>query len=161
MSSARSMWMGLAVAALSFSAASAYTAAVVQHVVVAGATAPSTIQLNLQKYQAALVSATQQDAQIVTFPEFGLGMSTDACNSTLDKTPFCEQVRKPTAIPHTTHNNQRCIKLIADTLQGHDVSMPVGPEYDHSNSDPNLLLGCPIQYTHWHQHMRIHTLGQL
>jgi predicted amidohydrolase len=72
----------------------AYTAAVVQHQVRTASTAADTIAANIAQFQAHAVSASQRGANIVVFPEFALGMPTDACTTPQETaaTPFCEPV---------------------------------------------------------------------
>lgn len=72
--------------------ASSFLAAVVQHEVQTGSDPAATIALNLQQYATAAANASSQGASIVVFPEFGIGMNTDACSSPQDSTAFCEPI---------------------------------------------------------------------
>lgn len=75
----------------------AYVAAVVQHTVVLETSAEATVTSNLALYSTAAAGAKAASAQIVTFPEFGLGMPTDNCTTPEETTSslFCEPVSVP------------------------------------------------------------------
>jgi predicted amidohydrolase len=75
------------------SIASGLKAAVVQHVGVNSTAEPTeVIKGNLAKYSNATAIASAQGAEIVVFPEFGLGLPADSCENPQAVTPFCETV---------------------------------------------------------------------
>jgi predicted amidohydrolase len=74
-----------------------YTAAVVQHTPIIGKFPEETITANLALYTTVAAAARAAGAQIINFPEFGLGMNTENCSSPqLQKSStFCESVTVP------------------------------------------------------------------
>lgn len=77
--------------------AAGYTAAVVQHTPIIGKYPEETITANLALYTTVAAAARAAGAQIINFPEFGLGMNTENCSSPqLQKSStFCEPVTVP------------------------------------------------------------------
>ncbi len=69
-----------------------FTAAVAQHQVRTAATPDETLAANLAAYASAVANASAHGASLVVFPEFGLGMPTEACASPQQASEFCEPV---------------------------------------------------------------------
>lgn len=86
-------WLSLAATAVAVArVAAGFTAAVVQHEVATGADPVATVAANLERYAVAAANASAQGAQLVVFPEFGLGIDTSACTTPQTPNPYCEPI---------------------------------------------------------------------
>lgn len=87
----------VACVALLLRQATAYVAAVVQHTIVTASSPSQTIAANLALYSTAAAGAKAAGAEIVNFPEFGLGMPTNNCSSPGETAgwTYCEAITAP------------------------------------------------------------------